>query len=82
LQLILFAQVNIANMKMSLVPISDQAFSYAGSYDNIFEHVSFRVDMDWQQARPTIEDWELLREHDHAFCGRIDTKTAELEKPI
>ena len=31
---------------MSVINITDLTFAYEGSYDNIFEHVSFRIDTD------------------------------------
>lgn len=33
---------------MSLIKITDLTFAYEGSYDNIFEHVSFQIDTDWK----------------------------------
>ena len=33
---------------MSLINISNLTFSYDGSYDNVFENVSFRIDTDWK----------------------------------
>ena len=33
---------------MSLINISNLTFSYEGSYDNIFENVSFQLDTDWR----------------------------------
>ena len=33
---------------MSLVKISDVTFCYEGSYDNVFEHMSFQIDTDWK----------------------------------
>lgn len=33
---------------MSLIQIENLTFSYPGSYDNIFEHVSFQIDTDWK----------------------------------
>lgn len=33
---------------MSLINISNLTFSYDGSYDNIFENVSFQIDTDWK----------------------------------
>lgn len=33
---------------MSLISVKDLTFSYEGSYDNIFEHVSFQIDTDWK----------------------------------
>lgn len=39
---------------MSLISISKLTFAYDGSYDNIFENVSFQIDTDWKLG----------------FCGR------------
>lgn len=33
---------------MSMINISNLTFAYEGSYDNIFENVSFRIDTDWR----------------------------------
>jgi len=33
---------------MSLIQVNDLSFAYPGSYDNVFEHVSFRLDTDWK----------------------------------
>ena len=33
---------------MSQICVNDLTFYYEGSYDNIFEHVSFRIDTDWE----------------------------------
>lgn len=33
---------------MSLIQISNLTFAYEGSYDNIFENVSFQLDTDWK----------------------------------
>jgi len=33
---------------MSLINVSNLTFSYDGSYDNIFEDVSFQIDTDWK----------------------------------
>ena len=33
---------------MALIHISDLTFAYEGSYDNIFEHVSFQIDTSWK----------------------------------
>jgi lincosamide and streptogramin A transport system ATP-binding/permease protein len=33
---------------MSLISVSDLTFCYEGSFDNIFEHVSFGIDTDWK----------------------------------
>lgn len=33
---------------MSLINVSNLTFSYEGSYDNIFENVTFQIDTDWK----------------------------------
>ncbi|MGL5433965.1 MAG: ribosomal protection-like ABC-F family protein [Lachnospiraceae bacterium] len=33
---------------MSLIQVTDLSFTYEGSYDPVFEHVSFRIDTDWR----------------------------------
>ena len=33
---------------MSKIDVMDLTFAYEGSYDNIFEHVSFQLDTDWK----------------------------------
>lgn len=33
---------------MSLINVTDLTFAYDGSYDNIFENVSFQIDTDWK----------------------------------
>lgn len=33
---------------MSLISVTDLTFAYEGSYDNIFENVSFQLDTDWK----------------------------------
>ncbi|MGL4607509.1 MAG: ribosomal protection-like ABC-F family protein [Eubacteriaceae bacterium] len=33
---------------MSLINITNLTFAYEGSYDNIFDHVSFQIDTDWK----------------------------------
>lgn len=33
---------------MSLISVTNLTFSYDGSYDNIFENVSFQIDTDWK----------------------------------
>ena len=32
---------------MSLIQVSDLTFAYDGSYENIFDHVSFQIDTNW-----------------------------------
>ena len=33
---------------MSQIRVTDLTFCYEGSYDNIFENVSFQIDTDWK----------------------------------
>lgn len=33
---------------MSLIQVSDLSFTYEGSYEPVFEHVSFQIDTDWK----------------------------------
>lgn len=33
---------------MSLIGVTDLSFTYEGSYDPVFEHVSFQIDTDWK----------------------------------
>ena len=33
---------------MSLIQVSDLTFAYDGSYENVFENVSFQIDTDWR----------------------------------
>ena len=33
---------------MSLIQVTDLTFAYEGSYDPVFEHVSFQLDTDWK----------------------------------
>ena len=33
---------------MSQINVNDLTFCYDGSYDNIFENVSFKIDTDWK----------------------------------
>ena len=33
---------------MALIQITDLTFAYPGSFDNVFEHVSFQLDTDWR----------------------------------
>jgi lincosamide and streptogramin A transport system ATP-binding/permease protein len=44
LGLILF----LGGLHMSLINVSNLTFAYEGSYDNIFENVSFQIDTDWK----------------------------------
>ena len=33
---------------MSLIQVSHLSFAYEGSYDNVFEDLSFQIDSDWK----------------------------------
>ena len=33
---------------MSLIDVQNLTFAYDGSYENIFENVSFQIDTDWR----------------------------------
>ena len=33
---------------MSMINVSNLTFAYEGSYDNVFENVSFQIDTDWK----------------------------------
>ena len=33
---------------MSLIQVEHLTFAYPGSYDNVFEDVSFQIDTDWK----------------------------------
>lgn len=33
---------------MSLISVNDLTFAYDGSYENVFDHVSFQIDTDWR----------------------------------
>ena len=33
---------------MAMIKVEDLTFAYPGSYDNIFDGVSFQVDTDWK----------------------------------
>ena len=62
---------------MSLINISNLTFAYEGSYDNIFENVSFRIDTDWKlgfigrngKGKTTFLKLLLGK---HEYGGRID----------
>ena len=40
---------------MSIIKVSDLTFCYEGSYDNIFENVSFQLDTDWRAATDGVK---------------------------
>ena len=50
---------------MAQIEISDLTFCYEGSYDNIFEHASLRLDTDWHAGlvgRNGLHQIQLLRQ--------------------
>lgn len=42
------AACELGGICMSRISIQNLTFSYEGSYDNIFENVSFQIDTDWK----------------------------------
>ncbi len=66
---------------MSQINISNLTFSYEGSYDNIFEDVSFRIDTDWKlgftgrngRGKTTFLNLLLGKYH---YSGSIETNTS------
>lgn len=44
---------------MSQISVTDLTFSYDGSADEVFDHVSFSVDTDW---KPGCEQWRIICE--------------------
>ncbi len=68
---------------MSLINVSNLTFSYEGSYDNIFENVSFQIDTDWKlgfigrngRGKTTFLNLLLGK---YAYSGNISS-TAKLE---
>ena len=65
---------------MSQITVSNLTFQYDGSYDNIFENVSFQIDTDWRlglvgrNGRGKTTFLNLLR-GEYEFGGRISTDT-------
>jgi len=61
---------------MSLINVSNLTFAYEGSYDNIFENVSFQIDTDWKlgftgrngRGKTTFLNLLLGK---HEYSGRI-----------
>ena len=51
---------------MSLINITNLTFAYDGSYDTIFEDVSFQIDTDWRLG----------------FTGYNDKATAKAKQPF
>ena len=65
---------------MALINVSNLTFSYEGSYDNIFENVSFQIDTNWKlgfigrNGRGKTTFLKLLM-GEHEYSGAISTNT-------
>src|SRR5690554_1759330 len=65
---------------MSLINVTKLTFSYEGSYDNIFENVSFQIDTNWKlgfigrNGRGKTTFLKLLM-GEHEYSGTISTNT-------
>ena len=65
---------------MSTITVSNLTFAYKGSYDNIFENVSFQIDTDWKlgfigrngRGKTTFLNL-LLGKHPYSGVIRADT---------
>ncbi len=72
---------------MSLINVNNLTFSYAGSYDNIFENVSFQIDTDWKlgfigrNGRGKTTFLSLLM-NKYEFQGKISSDTQYLYFPF
>ncbi len=51
---------------MAQINVVDLTFCYEGSFDNVFENVSFSIDTNWKL------------DHDVSFAEKIATKIVEL----
>jgi len=66
---------------MALINISNLTFAYEGSYDNVFENVSFQIDTDWKlgftgrNGRGKTTFLNLLRGK-YEYSGKISANTA------
>lgn len=66
---------------MSQIKISQLTFAYEGSYDNIFENVSFQIDTNWKlgftgrNGRGKTTFLKLLM-GEHAYKGKINASVA------
>ncbi|EPY2275530.1 Lsa family ABC-F type ribosomal protection protein [Clostridium sporogenes] len=64
---------------MSLISVTNLTFGYDGSYDNIFENVSFQIDTDWKlgftgrngRGKTTFLNLLLGK---YEYCGNISAK--------
>ncbi|HEX9059918.1 MAG TPA: ABC-F type ribosomal protection protein [Clostridia bacterium] len=66
---------------MSLINVTNLTFAYDGSYDNIFENVSFQIDTDWKlgftgrNGRGKTTFLNLLLDK-YEYSGKISTNVA------
>lgn len=49
---------------MSIINVSDLTFGYDGSYENVFENVSLRLDTEWKLGLTgrNIASWVLKKQ--------------------
>ena len=63
---------------MSMINVSNLTFAYEGSYDNVFENVSFQIDTDWKlgftgrngSGKSTL--LKLLRGENIKYSGNLE----------
>lgn len=66
---------------MSLINVKDLTFAYEGSYDNIFENISFQIDTDWKlgfigrNGRGKTTFLNLLMKK-YSYSGTISSKVS------
>lgn len=66
---------------MSLINVKNLTFAYDGSYDNIFENVSFQIDTDWKlgftggngRGKTTFLNWLLGK---YEYSGNISANVS------
>ena len=74
---------------MSILQVSNLTFCYEGSFDNIFENVSFRVDTDWKlgftgrngKGKTTFLKL-LLGEHEYSGSITTDSRFDYFPYPV
>ncbi len=79
-QLFLFSKLSEGGMSMSQISVNALTFNYDGSFDNIFENVSFAIDTDWKlgfigrngKGKTTFLKL-LLGEHQYKGCISAST---------
>lgn len=60
---------------MSLIQINNLTFTYEGSFDPVFENVSFQIDTDWKKGF-------ILVSHDRDFLDRCVDHVLVLNRRI